>query len=380
MNIAFLTSEFPHPKTGVAGGIGTSILNLSNGLSNAGHHVSILIYGQDEDEYFKDSNIHYYRIKNIKFKGLSRFLTQKKIQRLVNKLIAEKKVEILEVPDWTGISSCIKPNCPVVIRLNGSDTYFCHLDNRPVKILNKFHEKKALQNANGLLSVSQYTADLTNELFNLKQHYTIIPNSIDTNQFLNEDFNQVEENTVLYFGTLIRKKGSLELPLIFNEIYKKNNLAKLILIGRDASDIISGNTSTWSMMQSLFDDNALKNVSYIGSVPYSKIKEYIKKSTVCIFPTFAEALPVSWIEAMAMQKAIVASNIGWAKEVIDDGISGFLVHPKEHTLYADKVLELFKNKDLRSSFGIESREKVEKNFSIEIIASQNVDFYKKIIK
>jgi glycosyltransferase involved in cell wall biosynthesis len=57
------------------------------------------------------------------------------------------------------------------------------------------------------------------------------------------------------------------------------------------------------------------------SVPYSEIKTYITQATVCVFPSFAEALPVSWIEAMAMEKAIVA-NIGWASDVID-GINGF---------------------------------------------------------
>jgi hypothetical protein len=54
--------------------------------------------------------------------------------------------------------------CPVVIRLNGSDTYFCDLDKRPVKWSNKFHEKRALQKADALLSVSQFTADKTNEV------------------------------------------------------------------------------------------------------------------------------------------------------------------------------------------------------------------------
>lgn len=380
MKIAFLTPEFPHPKTGSSGGIGTSILNLSKGLAKQGHEVSVLIYGQKQDAVFIENGISYYQIKNTKLKGFSRLLTQKKVQKLINKLVKKNKVEIVEAPDWTGFTSNIKPICPLVIRLNGSDTYFCHLDNRPVKFLNKFHEKRALQNADALLSVSQYTADLTNELFTLNRDFTIIPNSIDTDKFSNKDFENVNENTVLYFGTLIRKKGSLELPLIFNEVYKQNKNAKLILIGRDASDVISGNSSTWEMMQPLFDKEAKQNVTYLGSVPYEEIKQHITTSAVCVFPTFAEALPVSWIEAMAMKKAIVASNIGWAKEVIDEGINGFLVHPKEHKLYADRIIKLLKNKELRSKFGIEAQEKAKQKFSIEVVAAQSVEFYKKLIK
>lgn len=379
MKIAFLTPEFPHPKTGSSGGIGTSIFNLSKGLVGQRHEVSILVYGQSEDEVFVENEVFFYRIKNVKLKGFSRFLTQLKIQNLINKLVKEDKVDIIEASDWTGITSNIKPNCPVVIRLNGSDTYFCHLDNRPVKFLNKFYEKRALQNADALLSVSKYTANLTNELFSLQRDFTIIPNSIDIDKFVFESKSEVQENTILYFGTMIRKKGLLELPLIFNEVYKKNNKAKLILIGRDSSDIISGNTSTWSMMQPLFDNDALPNVEYIGSIPYDNIMEHISLASVCIFPTFAEALPVSWIEAMAMQKAIVSSNIGWATEVIDDGINGFLVHPKEHVKFAENINKLLENAALRSKFGIEARKKVEQVFSIQVVAMQSANFYQKLI-
>ncbi|WNM20263.1 glycosyltransferase family 4 protein [Flavobacterium capsici] len=380
MKIAFLTSEFPHPKIGSSGGIGTSIYNLSKGLIQLGHEVSILIYGQNEDDFFVENAISYYRIKNVKLKGFSRLLTQKKIQNLINRLFEEKKIDLIEAPDWTGISSNIKPNCPVVIRLNGSDTYFCHLEKRPVKFINKYRERKALQNANGLISVSKFTADITNNLFSLNRNFTIIPNSIDVEKFSNVSFSDRNENTILYFGTLIRKKGLLELPLIFNEIYKINNQVKLILIGRDASDVISGNKSTWKMMEDLFDENAKKNVDYLGSKDYSEIKEYICESTICVFPTFAEALPVSWIEAMALEKAIVASDIGWANEVINDGVEGFLVNPKDHLQYAQKVMQLIHDKNLRTQFGVEARKKVIKKFSIEVVAKQSFEFYQKVVK
>jgi len=376
MKIAFLTPEFPHPKMVSAGGIGTSILNLSKGLIGLGHEVSILVYGQKEDAFFVENDISFYIIKNIKLKGFSRVLTQRKIEKLINSLVKQSKIDIVEAPDWTGISSNINLICPMIVKLHGSDTYFCHLDSRPVKFWNKFREKRALQNATALLSVSQYTADLTKELFSLERDFTIIPNCIDINKFSTESATKVEENIILYFGTLIRKKGLLELPLIFNEVYKKNNKAKLVIIGRDASDIISGNHSTWAMMQSLFDATALKNVNYIGSVAYDEMKTHISSATVCVFPTFAEALPVSWIEAMALKKAIVASDVGWAAEIIEDSVEGFLVHPKNHNLFANRILELLDNQILRNQFGIEARKKVVQKFSIEVVAKQSADFYK----
>lgn len=378
MKIAFLTPEYPHPKTGTSGGIGTSILNLALGLNLLGHSISIVVYGQDEDAVFQDNNITFYKVKNIKFKGLSLFLTQIKVEKLLNKLVDENKIDLVEAPDWTGFTAFVKPKCPLIIRQNGSDTYFCHLDNRPVKWINKFLEKRAFQNADGIISVSQFTGDLTNSLFNLKRDFTVIHNGIDTAQF-HEMNTGNDEQTILYFGTLIRKKGLLELPLIFNEVHRKNPAATLVLIGKDASDIVSGSKSTWQLMQQLFDESAKPNVRYTGSVPYSEIKLQIANATLCVFPTFAEALPVSWIEAMAMNKPIVASNIGWANEVIDDGLNGYLVAPTNHGDYATKICMVLEDKELQLKFGLEARKKVLSNFDSAVIAAKSIEFYKKYL-
>ncbi|MFV7236103.1 glycosyltransferase family 4 protein [Flavobacterium sp. ZB4R12] len=383
MKIAFLTPEYPHLKTGISGGIGTSIKNLALGLLQQGCSVRVLVYGQKEEGVFDDNGICIQQIKNVKLKGLSWYLTRKKLQEIIDNLYNEKEIDLVEAPDWTGITSFISPKkCPIVIRLNGSDTYFCHLDQRPVKWINKFHEKRALQKADALLSVSQFTADKTNEVFGLERKFTIIPNSIDIGLF-NQNNNDSEKNkgnnTILYFGSLIRKKGLLELPLIFNEVVKKRPDVKLVLVGRDVSDILSGNVSTWQMMQELFTEEARTNANYLGSVPYEDVKKQINAATLCVFPTFAEALPVSWIEAMAMQKPIVASNIGWATEVIDDGVQGFLVHPTDHTVYASKIIDLLENKELQKEFGLKAREKAVLKFSMEIVAQQSLSFYKSII-
>jgi glycosyltransferase involved in cell wall biosynthesis len=384
MQIAFLTPEYPHPKTGSSGGIGTSIKNLAVGLLAEGCSVRILVYGQKEESVFDDNDITIQQIQNVKLKGLSWWLTRKKLERIINQLYASKEIDLVEAPDWTGITSFIQPKkCPIIIRLNGSDTYFCHLDNRPVKWINKYHERRALQKADGLLSVSQFTADLTNEVFGLQKKFTIIPNSIDVGLFnsnRNDNENGNNHKVILYFGSLIRKKGLLELPLIFNEVIQKNPEAQLILIGKDVPDVVSGNSSTWAMMQQLFGDEARQNVRYLGSVPYQEIKSHIKTAGVCVFPTFAEALPVSWIEAMALQKPIVASNIGWAKEVIEDGVEGFLVHPKDHKQYAERILELLESPELQENFGIAARKKVVFTFSTPIVALQSVLFYRKLIK
>lgn len=377
MKFAFLTPEFPGFSH--SGGIGTSIYNLSKGLIKKGNIVNIILYGQDKDEFLTFNNLNIYKVKNIKIKGFSLYFSVKKIQNLINILYKQDKIDFIEVPDWTGISAFLNVSCPVIMRLNGSDSYFCFLESRSVKYKNKFLEKRAFSKANKIISVSHFTGKLTNSVFNLRRNFEVIPNSVDSDFFspcVSKDFH---EPYILYFGTLIRKKGVLEIPYIFNEIYKEHKNIKLILIGKDAFDICSGNYSTWSLMKRCFSDNALKNVIYKGVVNYGEVKNYILNSLVCFFPSYAEALPVSWLEVMSMQKVIVASDIGWAKEIINNKVDGFLVNPKDHIGFANTIISLLSDSSLRSKISISAREKILNKFSHDVVASQNINFYSNLL-
>lgn len=385
MHISFITSHFPFHDSKSVGGIGTSIKNLSDELVSLGHSITVFVYGQDNNEITSEEGIKIVKIKNVKFKGLSWFFTRKKIQNIILSEHKISKIDIIEAPDWEGITSFINLPFPIVIRLHGSDTYFCHLDNRIVKRINKFHEKRAIKKADGHLSVSKYTADVSNFLFGLNKKYVIIPNGINTNTFKKtEQLNLKEEikfkqNTILYFGGIIRKKGVLEIPHYFNIVNLIMPDVQLILIGQDMEDKFTGNSSTFSMMESIFSSEASQKVKFLGSVPYQQIKTHIENATVCIFPSYAEALPVSWIEAMALEKAIVASNIGWSNEIIDDGVDGFKINPKEHDIFADKITLLLQDVDLRQKMQIKARQKIIQNFSTKVTALRTLQFYNEII-
>jgi len=381
MKIAFLTSEYPHEKTGKSGGIGTSIHNLALGLIQAGHQVRVLVYGQKSEAVFVDKEIVVQQIKNVKVKGLSLYLTQKKLEKIIDGLHKTNQIDLVEAPDWTGITSFIRPKkCPILIRLHGSDTYFCHLDKRPVKWINKFMEKTALRHADSHASVSQYTAQVTNSLFGLNINFEIIPNGLSSGNPETEKRNNSDVPVVLYFGTLIRKKGLLELPFIFNKVVEDFPEAELHLLGKDASDVITNAASTWEMMKSLFSAEALKRVHYKGEVSYDKVKDKIEQAAVCVFPTFAEALPVSWLEAMAMKKAIVASNIGWANEMITNDVEGILVHPTEHEKFAKAIVSVLKDESKAKFLGENAYQKVKRDFGIDLVVEKNILWYKKVIE
>lgn len=98
----FLNTRDPHHSTRSSGGIGTSIYNLAKGLIALGHQVTVIVFAQYEEALFEENGVTIYKLKNISLKGLSFYLTQLKIAKLINKLYSENKIDIVEAPDWTG--------------------------------------------------------------------------------------------------------------------------------------------------------------------------------------------------------------------------------------------------------------------------------------
>ena len=106
----------------------------------------------------------------------------------------------------------------------------------------------------------------------------------------------------------------------------------------------------------------------------------IATANVVVLPSFAEALPMTWLEAMAMEKALVTSDVGWAKEVMVNGLTGFTVDPKDHQEYAGKVLKLLNDPALALKMGKAAREQVVAKFSSEVVVGRNIGFYEGILE
>jgi len=381
MHIAFLTPEYPYEKIGNSGGIGTSIKNLAEALVKQQVQVSIFIYGQKKTETFSEGEITFYLIENKNYTIGKGWFYRKYVQNFVNKICIQNKIELIEAPDWTGFTAFIKFKVPLVLRLHGSDTYFCELENRPQKLKNKLLETIAIKQANALVAPSKFTAHKTAELFNLnKKAIKVIPNGVNTTQFNNTSNNKYTPYTLLYFGTLIRKKGVLHLPAILNEVRKKVPQAQLILIGNDSYDVVTNSKSTWELIKKQSTLKNEKQITYLGKIPYSQIQSYIANAHVCIFPSLAETFGMVTAEAMAMGKIVVSSNFGWASELIVDNESGLLADPTNHKVFAAKITEAVLNVSLAQTMGVKARTQVEKNFDIDLIAKKNINFYNSLIK
>ena len=302
MHIGFLTSEYPHANLKPSGGLGTSIKNLAVGLSNSGVKVTVFVAYQNQDNIYNDQEVKIVSIKAVEHAIFGWYNERKRIQKIIQKEIDKERIQLIEAPDWTGISAFMKFTVPIVIRLNGSDAYFCKLDGRTQKFKNFVLEKTALTSAQEVVSVSTFTGELTKKIFSLKHHIKTIHNGIDANQFSPIEAH-INKGQLLYFGTIIRKKGVLELAEAFNLVVIKNEKANLLLLGKDAIDVFT-KTSTIELFYNLLTPEAKTRVKHIKEVPYHEIKNYISKANIVVLPSFAEAFPMTWLETLAMEKAL----------------------------------------------------------------------------
>ena len=381
MKIGFITPEYPHPSLSHSGGLGTSIKNLVEALVKKNCSVSVFVYQQAKRDVFIKQGVTIHSIPKTSYPIATWFFYRNHIAKYVNAITKKEDIAILEAPDWTGITAFMRFKVPLVIRFHGSDTYFCHLEQRKQKFKNRIFETVATRGANAFIAPTTFAGELSRKLFGLqKKNIKTIHYGLKLEDFINEKPEQFNKNTILYIGTVIRKKGVLQLAEIFNKVNLKHPEAKLIIIGKDVADVKTGATSTYQLMDAIFSVEAKKNVSFLGKIPYAEVKQHIKMAHLCVFPSFAETLGMVTIESMALQKPVVNTSIGWAQELIDSGVNGYLVHPEDTHGFAKKILTLLNDEKLCLQIGKAAREKVETCFDIHKLANDNRAYYASLIK
>ena len=379
MHIGYLTAEYPHPDLPSAGGIGSFVKLMATSLIEKNWQVTIFLALREENKIWLDGKVRIVEIKKGGASVFSVFKDRLKISKIIKNYIQQDNIKLIEAPDWEGLHAFCNFKIPLITRIHGSVTYFNYLQDLSKSKLIAFFEKRALKKSNLVVAVSHFSGELTQKVFSLpKLKFEVVYNGIDVQKFqLTTIKEKQEEKNILYFGTLVRKKGVLELPHIFNELIKLNNNIKMTLVGKDTIDSVT-KLSTWESIKEILSKEAIGHVYYNGVVSYEDMNSIIKEADVCVFPSFAEAFPISWLEAMSMSKPIVASSIGWAKETIVDGESGYLEHPKNHKKYALKINQIISNNHAADTLGENARKRVENEFGQQKIIKKNIAIYKKL--
>lgn len=86
---------------------------------------------------------------------------------------------------------------------------------------------------------------------------------------------------------------------------------------------------------------------------------------VFVLTSLWEGLPISVLEAMATSKPVVATHTGGIAEVVSEGKTGFLVHPRDINKFTERLTGLLKDKNLRKTIGQNAKNALDFNFTIE---------------
>lgn len=380
MHIAYISTEYPHSSLSAAGGIGSFIKLMAKSLTKRNHQVTIFICLSNKDKIWFDDKVRIVEIKQVKPSVLSPFKNRFKINNTIQKHIKTTKIDVVEAPDWEGLHAFCNFKIPLITRIHGSVNYFNFLQGFKNSQFLYYLEKRAIKKSNHTIAVSNFAGKLTQKVFGFKKFkFETIYNGIDVSVFNAKTIESKQEQKVLYFGSLMRKKGAIALAHIFNALHLLNPKAKLILVGKDTFDAVE-KTSTFKLMQNVLTPAAFNQVQYKGVVPYEEMAKEIATSNLCVFPSFAEAFPISWLEAMAMQKPIVASSIGWAKESIKNEKSGLLEHPNNYKEFAKKIDTLLNNTEFAAQLGNNAQKRVLSLFNQNKLVEDNIKMYKRVLQ
>ena len=110
------------------------------------------------------------------------------------------------------------------------------------------------------------------------------------------------------------------------------------------------------------------------------VPDVLNAMDVFCLPSLWEGLPIALLEAMAMEKAIVATAVDGTKEIIMNNQNGLIVPPQNSDALADAILFLLNNKELAAKLGEQARQTVATKFDVEQMTRQTEDIYLDVLK
>jgi glycosyltransferase involved in cell wall biosynthesis len=106
---------------------------------------------------------------------------------------------------------------------------------------------------------------------------------------------------------------------------------------------------------------------------------FYSAADLVVLPSLWEGLPLTAIEAGAMQKPIVATAVDGTPEVVQHGTTGLLVPPADARSLSDAILQLIGNRDLREQMGAAGRRWVEQRFSVKQQVENTASVYRELM-
>jgi len=188
---------------------------------------------------------------------------------------------------------------------------------------------------------------------------SVIPNAIKTSIFLDHESKLSRKNNnspvrLLFVGAMGKLKGERDLVNALAIIKNSGANVKATFLGYGAGDL--------GIYCEEIGVSGL--IEYMGAIPMVERIKYFNSADIFVLPTYAEAMPMSVIEAMAAGLPTISTTVGGIPELIGDGEDGLLVKPGDVDALAKEILFLVNNKDARLQMGRRAQEKARKNMDI----------------
>ncbi|NLD61698.1 glycosyltransferase family 4 protein [Candidatus Sumerlaeota bacterium] len=174
-------------------------------------------------------------------------------------------------------------------------------------------------------------------------------------------------------GRLVREKGYYEFFHAAAAIREKYPEARFLIVG----DVLPSDydAQKQAMIDCTKEIGIDASLCWAGLVPDTA--PYLSIMDVFCLPSYREGMPVSMLEAMAMELPQVATNIRGCREEVVDGETGYLIPVHDKDALASAVMRLLDDKDRAVAMGSASRQRVREMFDLEKILQMQLDVYQR---
>jgi glycosyltransferase involved in cell wall biosynthesis len=156
-------------------------------------------------------------------------------------------------------------------------------------------------------------------------------------------------------------------------------VSEIVGVIPEAKFLLVGDGPLRERLEALSEELRVRdNVIFTGF--RSDIKKILSAIDILVIPSILEGFPMITLEAMAMAKPIVATNIDGITEQITDGVNGILVLPKNPSALTKAVIRVLNDKELARNMGLAAMDKVEQEFSVEKMIAETEKVYLSLLK
>ena len=162
-----------------------------------------------------------------------------------------------------------------------------------------------------------------------------------------------------FVGRLVKDKGINELVQAFIEINKIFLYTKLLLVGPFERELDPLLPET---------EKEIQNHPNIFSVGYqADVRPYLAMSDVFVFPSYREGFPNVVMEAGAMELPSIVTDINGCNEIIEDGVNGLIIPPKNKEQLQSKMQLLLENTALRNQLKQNARSMIASRYEQKMV-------------